>query len=123
MPFRASSSSGGLGYRILVDDKRDFSRGDLRRALFPKLQLFADLDIAPLDDPVASSLAWCYQRAFSHAFGIRPPEKKLATSELQPQPYTQGPVGDLYSGGMECRCWMNGTIITTGTLGGDTEHL
>ena len=63
----------GLGYRILADHEEDHARVDLRRALIPKLREFANPATAPVDDPVASSLAWCYQKAFAEKFGISQP--------------------------------------------------
>ncbi len=64
----------GFGYRVLSDGSDDLSSGDLRRALFPKLGLFADPRTSPVDDPITSSLAWCYQKAFAVRFGIPEPE-------------------------------------------------
>ena len=63
----------GLGYRILVDQQEDPSSVDLRRALFPRLQEFSNAATAPVDDPVASSLAWCYQKAFAEKFDMPQP--------------------------------------------------
>jgi hypothetical protein len=63
----------GLGHRVLLNSDTDRSLGDLRRALFPKLRLFADPDTIPVVDPVAYSLAWCYQKAFAGLFGLTPP--------------------------------------------------
>jgi hypothetical protein len=63
----------GLGYRILVDHEGDHARVDLRRAFIPKLRVFSNPATAPVDDPVASSLAWCYQKAFAEKFGISQP--------------------------------------------------
>ncbi len=64
----------GLGYRILVDREDDHARVDLRRAFIPMLREFSNPVTAPVDDPVASSLAWCYQKAFAEKFGISQPE-------------------------------------------------
>lgn len=64
---------GGLGYRILLDDPRDPSLTDLRSVFIPTLRAFSDPANAPFDDPVASSLAWCYQKAFTHTSGIQAP--------------------------------------------------
>lgn len=64
----------GLGYRILVDHEGDHARVDLRRAFIPKVREFSNPATAPVDDPVASSLAWCYQKAFAEQFGISQPE-------------------------------------------------
>lgn len=64
----------GLGYRVLVNADDDRSVADLRRTLFPKLQKFADPRLTPVDDPVASSLAWCYQKAFAEKFSMPAPE-------------------------------------------------
>ncbi|MCI0564479.1 MAG: hypothetical protein MN733_38910 [Nitrososphaera sp.] len=47
---------------------------DLRRAFVPVLREFSNPATAPVDDPVASSLAWCYQKAFAEKFGIPQPE-------------------------------------------------
>ncbi len=63
----------GLGYRVLVNDPADPSLYDIRRALFPKLCEFADPATTPVDDPVARSLAWCYQKAFAESFGMPQP--------------------------------------------------
>jgi hypothetical protein len=64
---------GGLGYRILVNDPRDPSLGDLRSIFFPKLREFSEPGATPFDDPVASSLAWCYRKAFASSFGTQAP--------------------------------------------------
>ncbi|MGH8601557.1 MAG: NACHT domain-containing protein, partial [Gammaproteobacteria bacterium] len=64
----------GLGYRILVDQNNDHARVDLRRAFVPMLREFSNPATAPVDDAVASSLAWCYQKAFAEKFGIPQPE-------------------------------------------------
>jgi len=65
----------GLGYRILVDHADDQSAVDLRRALFPRLREFSDPATAPGDDPVACSLAWCYQKALAEKFDMPQPER------------------------------------------------
>lgn len=64
----------GRGYRILVDHEADHARVDLRRAFIPKLREFSNPATAPVDDPVACSLAWCYQKAVAEKFGISQPE-------------------------------------------------
>ncbi len=64
----------GLGYRILNDRPEDKSLSDLKRMLCPKLAEFADPARAPVDDPAACSLAWCYQRAFAEKFGLAQPQ-------------------------------------------------
>jgi len=57
----------------------DLSAGDFRRALFPKLNLFANPQTSPVDDTITSSLAWCYQKAFAVRFGMSQPEIKWPT--------------------------------------------
>jgi len=64
----------GLGYRVLVNGPGDASVGDIRRALLPKLRVFSNPETTPVDDVVASSLAWCYQKAFAGLFGMPAPE-------------------------------------------------
>jgi pimeloyl-ACP methyl ester carboxylesterase len=64
----------GLGYRVLVAHEEDLSAVDLRRALFPRLREFSDTATAPVDDPVASSLAWCYQKALAEKFDMPQPQ-------------------------------------------------
>ncbi len=64
---------GGLGYRLLVNDPCDPSIGDIRRALFPKFIEYSNPPICRIFAPVASSLAWCYQKAFSQLFDIPEP--------------------------------------------------
>ncbi len=59
---------------MLRNSDSDRSLVDIRRALLPKLRLFADPDTIPVVDPVACSLAWCYQKAFAGLFGSTPPE-------------------------------------------------
>lgn len=67
---------GGLGYRILLDRKSDISLLDIRRALLPRLRDFANPQSSPVDDPVASSLSWMYQKAFANRFGLEAPERE-----------------------------------------------
>ena len=69
----------GFGYRVLSDMPDDLSAGDFRRALFPKLNLFANPQTSPVDDTITSSLAWCYQKAFAVRFGMSQPEIKWPT--------------------------------------------
>ena len=80
----------GFGYRVLSDGSDDLSSGDLRRALFPKLALFADPLTSPVDDPITSSLAWCYQKAFAVRFGMPQPEipwpRLILTMPIPPKP-------------------------------------
>lgn len=64
----------GLGYRVLVNAEGDASVDDLRRILYPKLKKFAVAETAPVDDRIASSLAWCYQKAFAYQFSLDAPE-------------------------------------------------
>lgn len=64
----------GLGYRVLVNHDGDPSLRDLRRTLFPKLCTFSNPATAAADDPIACSLAWCYQKAFAEHFGMPQPE-------------------------------------------------
>lgn len=64
---------GGLGYRVLADHADDYSLADLRRALFPRLCEFANPATAPVDDAVACSMSWCYQKAFAKRFGLPKP--------------------------------------------------
>lgn len=64
----------GLGYRVLVNRQDDRSLVDLRRSLTPKLQEFSNPEVAPVDDPVAWSLAWCYRKAFAVMFDMPLPE-------------------------------------------------
>ncbi len=68
---------GGLGYRLLVDDEEDTARSDLRRYLLPKLKELSSSNKTKLDDPVVSSLAWCYQKAFAALFGAPEPSGSL----------------------------------------------
>ena len=65
---------GGLGYRLLVNDPRDRSINDMRRALFPKFIEYSNPESCRIFAPVASSLAWCYQKAFSKLFDILEPD-------------------------------------------------
>ena len=64
---------GGLGYRVLVNDPRDRSINDIRRALFPKFLEYSNPQRCPIFAPVACSLAWCYQKAFAQLFDIPKP--------------------------------------------------
>ena len=73
-PLSRVVAIAGLGYRVLLNSATDRSLGDLRRALFPKLRLFSNPDTTPVRDPVACSLAWCYQKAFAGLFGLPKPE-------------------------------------------------
>ena len=63
----------GLSYRVLINQAGDTSLGDIRRALFPQIKAFANLATAPVDDPVISSLSWCYQKAFAEQLGTEQP--------------------------------------------------
>ncbi len=67
---------GGLGYRILSDQPGDVSLNDLRRALIPKLNEFANPESAPVDDPVACSLSWMYKKAFAEIFSLDHPDNE-----------------------------------------------
>ncbi len=73
-PLSRVVAIAGLGYRVLLNSRTDRSLGDLRRALFPKLRLFSNPDTTPVHDPVACSLAWCYQKAFAELFDLPKPE-------------------------------------------------
>lgn len=64
----------GLGYRILVNSNNDRSVMDLRRSLAPKLREFSDPAVAPVDDPVAASLSWCYRKAFATMYHMPLPD-------------------------------------------------
>jgi len=64
---------GGLGYRLLVNDPRDRSISDIRHSLFSKFIEYSNPASCPIFAPVASSLAWCYQKAFAQLFGIQEP--------------------------------------------------
>lgn len=64
---------GGLAYRILINHPDDISLNDIKRALFPQIKAFANIATAPTDDPVVSSLSWCYQKAFAERLGTEPP--------------------------------------------------
>lgn len=64
---------GGLGYRLLVDDQKDTARSDLRRYLLPILADLSGAETVRSADPVVSSLAWCYQKAFAVLFGADEP--------------------------------------------------
>ncbi|MGH8582434.1 MAG: hypothetical protein ACREWG_06505 [Gammaproteobacteria bacterium] len=63
----------GWGYRVLADVPGDASVVDLRRALLPVLRALSGSVREP-HDPVAVSLAWCYQKAFAALFGTPAPE-------------------------------------------------
>lgn len=64
----------GLGYRVLSNNEFDFCVSEIRRALCPHFEKYSNPDNAILDDPVLSSLAWCYQTAFSSKYLTRLPE-------------------------------------------------
>ncbi len=64
---------GGLGYRLLVNDRRDRSISDIRHSLFPKFIEYSNPESCPIFEPVTSSLAWCYQKAFARLFGMQKP--------------------------------------------------
>jgi hypothetical protein len=66
---------GGLGHRVLSMYQHDDSLIDIRRALFPVLQRFSDPDTIPIDDPVVSSMSWCYHQAFAEKFNVDQPKK------------------------------------------------
>ncbi len=65
---------GGLASRILANHPDDVSLSDLRRALLPQMKTFACDQSA--EDPVVSSLSWCYQKAFSSQLNIEAPEQE-----------------------------------------------
>ena len=87
---------GGLGYRILLDDPRDPSLTDLRSVFIPTLRAFSDPANAPFDDPVASSLAWCYQKAFTHTSGIQTPTTPRPTLGFEDHETLKAPAHDLH---------------------------
>jgi len=60
----------GLGYRGLENAPNDRSAKDIRNALLPMIRLMADCDMCPIGDRVASSIAWCYLRAYSDKFNV-----------------------------------------------------
>jgi hypothetical protein len=60
----------GLGYRVLSNQSGDFSVSDIRRALSPQLHKYSAPETALTDDPVLSSLTWCYQQAFAALYGL-----------------------------------------------------
>ncbi len=64
---------GGLGYRILVNNPLDRSINDIRRASFQKFIEYSNPDSCSIFAPVATSLAWCYQKAFAKLFDIQEP--------------------------------------------------
>ncbi len=64
---------GGLGYRILVNNPLDRSINDIRRVSFQKFIDYANPDSTAIFAPVATSLAWCYQKAFAQLFDIPDP--------------------------------------------------
>lgn len=59
---------GGLGYRVLKNAAHDYSSHDLRRALLKSFFVISNPETCPIKAPVASSLAWCYQKAFASVF-------------------------------------------------------
>ncbi len=63
----------GLGYRVLSNYEYDYCVSEIRRALTPHLGLYSNPQTALLDDPVLSSLAWCYQKAFAEKYAIEQP--------------------------------------------------
>jgi pimeloyl-ACP methyl ester carboxylesterase len=63
----------GFGYRVLSNDEYDYCVSEIRRALAPKLELYSNPQTALLDDPVLSSLAWCYQKAFAEKYATQQP--------------------------------------------------
>lgn len=63
----------GLGHRVISVRKNDASLSDIRRALFPVLQRYASSDKTLENDPVASSMSWCYQKAFAELFDFEQP--------------------------------------------------
>lgn len=63
----------GFGYRVLSNDEYDYCVSEIRRALVPKLELYSNPQTALLDDPVLSSLAWCYQKAFAEKYVTEQP--------------------------------------------------
>ena len=64
---------GGLGYRILVNNSKDRSISDIRRTSFPQFIHYANPANFSFFAPVVSSLAWCYQKAFTQSFEISKP--------------------------------------------------
>jgi len=60
----------GLGYRGLEASTNDRSAKDIRTALLPTLRMVANCDACPIGDRIASSLAWCYLRAYANKFKI-----------------------------------------------------
>ncbi len=76
---------GGLGYRVLVDAPGDAALAGIRRGFFPVLCDFADPVRAPVDDPVVTSMAWCYQKAFSARFGMQAPAVPWPALNFEPE--------------------------------------
>ncbi len=64
---------GGLGYRVLANVTGDHSLADIRRFLVPKLEQYADPAQPHANDPVAASIAWCYQKIFAAMAYMPPP--------------------------------------------------
>ena len=64
----------GLGYRVLANNEFDYCVSEIRRSICPKLELYSDPQTAILDDPVLSSLAWCYQKAFADKYATDQPD-------------------------------------------------
>lgn len=60
----------GLGYRGLETSINDRSAKDIRSALLPTLRMVANCDACPIGDRIASSLAWCYLRAYANKFKL-----------------------------------------------------
>jgi hypothetical protein len=58
----------GFGYRALEALPHDRSAKDIRIALTPTLTVMADCNMCPVGDRIASSLAWCYLKAYSEKF-------------------------------------------------------
>ncbi|MEW5010122.1 MAG: hypothetical protein RPR28_06870 [Cycloclasticus sp.] len=59
-----------LGYRGLESSADDRSAKDIRAALLPTLRIIANCETCPIGDRIASSLAWCYLRAYAVKFGL-----------------------------------------------------
>lgn len=81
-PLSRLVTLAGLSYRVMLDQDDDVSNRDIRRALFPQIRRFANPETAPLHDPVASSLCWMYQKAFSELFGLEPPQTEWPAVEF-----------------------------------------
>jgi len=60
----------GFGYRGLETESDDRSAKDIRTALLPTLRMVANCETCPIGDRIASSLAWCYLRAYSTKFKL-----------------------------------------------------